>query len=113
MEDDPAHQLHVEHALVGLAQARLADGGERLEEEILERLAVLQALPELGRLAAQLVVGELLEVGLERRDVGGLLGEPLDSPALAGAQYFLETAEVLPAIGYRVAVRGRGARVPP
>ena len=51
VEDDAAHQLDVEHPLVGLPHARLADGGERLEEEILERLAVLQALPELGRLA--------------------------------------------------------------
>ena len=34
VEDDPAHHLDVEHALVGLAQARLADGGERLEEEL-------------------------------------------------------------------------------
>ena len=112
MEDDPAHQLHVEHALVGLAQARLADGGERLEEEILERLAVLQPLPELGRLAAQLVVGELLEVGLERRDVGRLLGEPLDAPALADAQYLLETAEV--GAGHRLQGSrcGAGARVP-
>ena len=51
---------------------RLADGGERLEEHVLERLAVLEPLPELGRLAAQLVVRQRLELGLERRDVGRL-----------------------------------------
>ena len=49
-----------------VALARLADGREGLEEELLERLAVLEPLPELGGLAAQLVVGELLELGLER-----------------------------------------------
>ena len=48
------------------ALERLADGRERLEEEVLERLAVLDALLELGGLALQLLVGELLEVGLER-----------------------------------------------
>ena len=79
VEDDPAHQLDVEDALVGLALARLADGGERLEEELLERLAVLEPLPELGRLAAQLVVGERLELGLERRDVRGLLARGASS----------------------------------
>jgi hypothetical protein len=33
VEDDPAHELHVEHALVRRALAGLADGGERLEDE--------------------------------------------------------------------------------
>ena len=66
VEDDPAHQLHVEHALVGRALARLADGRERLEDELVEALAVLEPLPELGRLALELGVGELLELGLER-----------------------------------------------
>ena len=59
VEDDPAHQLDVEHPLAGLAHARLADGREGLEEELFERLAVLEPLPELDRLAAQLVVREL------------------------------------------------------
>ena len=95
VEDDSAHQLDVEDALVGLALARLADGGERLEEQILERLAVLDPLTELDRLGGQLGVGELLEVGLERRDVGRLLGEPLHAPAFADAQDLLEAAEIL------------------
>ena len=70
VQDDPAHHLDVEDALVGLAQARFAHGGERLEEDVLELLAVREPLAELDRLPAQLVVGELLEVGLQRRDVG-------------------------------------------
>ena len=85
VQDDPAHQLDVEDALVGLALARLADGRERLEEQLLDRLAVLEPLPELGGLAAQLVVAQRLELGLERGDVVGLLGQPFQPPALAEA----------------------------
>ncbi len=51
-------------------------------------------LPELGRLAGELGVGELLELGLERADVGRLLGEPLETPAFADAQDFFEVAEL-------------------
>ena len=54
VEDDPAHQLHVEHPLVGRALACLADGGERLEDELVEALAVLEPLPEVRRLALEL-----------------------------------------------------------
>ena len=49
VQHDPAHHLDVEHALVGLPQARLTHGCERLEEKVVELLAVRQALPELGR----------------------------------------------------------------
>ena len=45
---------------------RLADGREDLEAQFVERLAVLETLPELGRLRSQLGVGEALEVRLER-----------------------------------------------
>ena len=45
-------------------------------------------------LPRELVVGERLEVGLERRDVGGLLAQPLQPPALADAQDLLEGAEL-------------------
>ena len=101
MQDDAAHQLHVEEADAHRALERLADRGERLEEDLVERLAVLEPLPELGRLAAELVVGELLELGLERADVLRLLGEALAAPSLAEAQDLLETA-VLPgtSLGY-------------
>ena len=76
------------------ALERLADGREGLEEEILERLAVVHALLELGGLPAQLLVGELLEVGLERRDVGSLAGKPLEAPPFAHAQDFFEPSVV-------------------
>ena len=95
VEDDAAHQLHVEEADAHRALERLAHGGERLEEELVERLAVLDALLELGRLGRELGVGELLEVRLERADVGRLLGEPLEAPAFADAQDLLELSELL------------------
>src|SRR5262245_41912876 len=103
VEDDAAHQLDVEEADADRAPERLADGGVRVEEEVLERLAVLEPLLELGGLAAELVVGQLLEVGLERADVRGLLGEALDAAPLAHAKDLLE----LPERG-----GGHGSRVP-
>ena len=103
VEDDAGHELDVEGADADRPLERLAHGGIRLEEDLLERLAVLDALLELGGLAAQLVVRERLELGLERADVGRLLGEPLEPPALADAQDLLERAEVLGHrdLGYR------------
>ena len=94
VEDDAAHHLDVEHALVGLAHTRLADGGVRLEEQVLEHLAVVEPLPELGRLRAQLLVRERLELGLERRDVRGLVLNPLHATALADAENLFESAEL-------------------
>ena len=94
VQDDSAHQLHVEHALTRGALTGLADGRERLEDELVEGLAVLEPLPELGRLALEVGGGQLLEVGLERRDVRGLLLQPLEPAALADAQDLLEVADL-------------------
>ena len=93
VEDDAAHHLDVEHPLLRLPPARLPHGGERLEQQLVERLSVREPLPELDRLGTQLLVGERLEVGLERRDVLGLLLEPLQAPPLAEAKDLLELAE--------------------
>ena len=90
---DPAHQLDVEEPLPGLPLARLAHRGERLVEDVVEALPVLDALPELRRLGDQIGVREHLEVGLEGGDVRSLLGEPLEAPSLADAQDLLEPAE--------------------
>jgi hypothetical protein len=69
VEDDAAHHLDVEEADVHRALERLADGCIGLEEQLLERLAVVDALLELCGLAAEVVVRNLLEVGLEGGDV--------------------------------------------
>ena len=76
------------------ALERLAHGREGLEEEVLERLTVGHTLLELGGLPAELLVGELLEVGLERRDVVGLAGKPLQAAPFAHAQDFFERSVV-------------------
>ena len=110
--DDPAHQLDVEEALPGLALARLAHGSERLVEDVVERLAVLDPLLELGGLREQLGVGQSLEIGLERGDVRGLLRKALEAAALAEAEDLLEPAEARGGHGQRVPA-SRGAAPAP
>ena len=95
VEGDAAHQLDVEEANPDRALEGLPDGREGLEEQLLERLALLQALLELRGLAGQLLVGERLELGLERADVGGLLGQPFEAAALAEAEDLLEGTHAL------------------
>ena len=100
VQDDPAHHLDVEDALIRLADARLANGRERLEQQLVERLAVVEPLPELGGLGTKLGVGKPLELGLERRDVRRLLLQALQALALAEAEEPLES--VVPGHGHRV-----------
>ena len=86
VEDDAAHLLDVEQADVHRPLERLADGGESLEDEVVDRLAVLDPLLELGRLAGELGVAQRLELGLQGADVGGLLGQALDAAPFAEAE---------------------------
>ena len=69
VEHGAADQLHVEVPHVEHAAAGLAHDGEGLGQQVVERLAVGEALAELGGLAAQLLVGERLERGLEGADL--------------------------------------------
>ena len=55
VEHDAAHQLNVEEPLTRLALARLAHRRERLVEDVVERFAVCEPLPELGRLRVELL----------------------------------------------------------
>jgi hypothetical protein len=106
VEDDAAHQLHVEEADADRALERLANRGERLEEEVVEVLAVLDPLLELDGLRGELFVAQPLEIGLEGRDVLRLLLEAFGTPSFADAEDFFERTELL---GHRprVAIRGR------
>ena len=58
VEHDAADQLDVEGTHAERALGRLARDRERLEEQVVERLAVLVPLPELGGLGAQLFVAQ-------------------------------------------------------
>ena len=73
------------HALAGLAHDR-----ERLGQQIVERFALGKACAELGRLGAQLFVGERLNRRLERADLGDERTQPLQIPFVLGADDFGE-----------------------
>src|SRR5213082_2361240 len=92
-EGDPAHHLHLEQLDLPVAAEGLADRRIGLEEQFLERFSVLEPLLELGGLPPQLVVGALLELGLEREHVLSLLRDPLEAASLAGAQNLLESPQ--------------------
>ena len=80
-------------AAIDPAGARISEfthGGERLREEVVEGLAVLEAALELGGLRLQLVVGELVEVGLERVDLLDEGQHLADEPLVAGPEDLLE-----------------------
>jgi len=68
MQDDPADQLHVEVPHVQHAAAGLADHREGLDQQVVDRGAVRDALAELGGPGAQLLVGERLDLGLAAVD---------------------------------------------
>ncbi len=69
MQNGAADQLDVEVPHVQHAAADLAHDREGLGQEVVERLAVGEALLELGGLAAKLIVRERLHRGLERVDL--------------------------------------------
>ena len=75
VEHDAAQHLDVERPHAQRALGALAGDGERLEQEVVERLAVRVALTELGGLVAQLLVAEGGDARLELADLGGLVLE--------------------------------------
>ncbi len=81
-----AHQLHGEVALADRAHRGLAGHGERLGQQLVQALAVGVPGAELVGLRAQLGVGELLDLGLERVDVRGDPSQPLHQLRLTGAE---------------------------
>ena len=81
-----AHQLHLVVELAQRAPRGLAHDGERLGQQVVERLAVGEAFLERVGQRAQLGVGEIDVVVLERLDVIGDGGQPTDLFLFAGAQ---------------------------
>ena len=85
-----AHDLHVVGALAEGAVRGLAHGRERLDLDVVEGLAVLEALLEVVGLGAQLVIAELREDVLRLAHALRDGFEPADLPAFAGAQDLVE-----------------------
>ena len=105
-----AHQLHVEVALAEHAAAGLAHGREGLGEQVVEQvgdelLAVLgvlargpglvDLLAELVGAGPELVVGQPLDLGLERVDLGNDRLDRLEAAALTGVEDLLNDAHAI------------------
>ena len=92
VERRPAHQLHVEVALADHPSAASRVTANASISDVVELGAVGESLPELVRLGPQGVVGQLLDLRLERVDVGDDALEGLELLALAGAEDAIEDA---------------------
>ena len=90
VEDRAADELDVEVPHVQHAAAGLAHHGERLGQQVVERLAVGEALAELDGLAAQLLVGQRLDVRLEGVDLRHDRAQALQFTFVLGADDFGE-----------------------
>lgn len=78
VEGGAAHDLHVEVPLVDDPPGRLAGDRERLGQQLVERLTVAVAGAELLGLRAELLVGQVFDLGRQRGNVVGDVLEPLD-----------------------------------
>ncbi len=96
VERHPAHQLDVEMALADRAPGSLPADGERLDEEVVHVLAVVEPLLELDRLRGKGVVVECADLRLEPVDQRHHRGEILDLPALTGAEDLREDTHDAP-----------------
>ena len=81
-----AHDLHVEVTHAEGALRGLANGGERLGQQVVEGLAVAVALAQLDGLVFQFLVGEFLEVVFESVDRLGVSLELAKDPSLADTE---------------------------
>ena len=86
MQDDAAHQLHVEMALAEGALGRLAHGGEGLDQDVVELLALGQPVLELLGAGAQLVIDQRRQLRLERVDVVDQRTQTFDVAIVCGTK---------------------------
>ena len=87
-----AHQLDVEVTLADDARRGLAHDGERLDQQVVEALAAVDAAAELGGLGLQRVVGQLGRRLGEGVDVRHQALQRLELLAFAGAEDAIEDA---------------------
>ena len=95
VEDHAADQLHVEVPHVQHAAPGLADDGERLGQQIVERFAVGEPLPELGGLVAQLFVGQRLDRRFEALISATIGASRLSSRSLAVPMTFARALSMI------------------
>ena len=86
-----ADQLHVEVPHVQRAAAGLADDGEGLGQQVVERLSLPEARPEFVCLGAQLFVRERFDGRLERVDLDNEGGQALQFALVGGTEDFRES----------------------
>jgi hypothetical protein len=87
-----AHQLHVEVAHPVHPLAGFANHGKSFGQQGIEALALGDTLTEFVRLAAQLLIGQGLNLRLECVDGTHRLGVLANQPVIAAAENFLEKA---------------------
>ena len=90
VQDGSADQLHVEVPHVEHAAAGIADDGERLRQQVVQRLAVGEPLAELGGLPAKPIVGQRRDRGLEGIHFGHDWTQTFELPIVLGADDFGE-----------------------
>jgi hypothetical protein len=90
MQHDAADELDVEVPHVERAAAGLADNGERFDEQIVDRLAIGDALTELYGLSAQLLVGEGLDFRFSGADFADERSQPLQFAVVRRTDDFCE-----------------------
>jgi hypothetical protein len=86
VQDCAAHDLLVEGAHPKGTLGDLPHDGESLGQQVVKALTARKPLPKLVRLLPQVCVGELLHLGLQRRDRLHALLENLDLATLAHPQ---------------------------
>ena len=92
VEGGPAHHLDVVVTLTDDPVGGFAGDGERLDEQIVERGAVVELLSELGGLALQLLVRQTLHVVGQCVDVGDDALQRLEFLAFSRAEDAIEDA---------------------
>ena len=99
VQDHAADKLNIEMPLADRALAGLPHGGECLDQDVVERCAGGDLLLEILGARPQRVVGELLQVFLQRVDRGHARLIALDAPIVGGTKQFAgesaDHAEVL------------------
>ena len=92
MQHDAADELHAEGPHAQHTRTRLAHGGKRLRQQIVQRLAALIARLEFCSFAAQLLVGQCGVFIAQRLDFVHERKEFFYFPLAAGAEQFIDNA---------------------